>query len=110
MARLRVRRIPKFPERSLPTVELLLTELVTNALLHSYGQGAIEIHVSADDDRIRLEVDDGGSADIDPDEKIDLPDDYEQGGRGLFLVQEMSSRWGVSGPRNSVVWCELDLH
>lgn len=110
MARLRARRIAGFPERSLPTVELLLTELVTNALLHSYGNGPIEVHVFADRDKIRLEVDDGGASDIDPSQPIDTPSSDDQGGRGLFLVQEMSSRWGVRGPRNNIVWCELDLH
>lgn len=109
MARLRVRRIEGFPERSLPTVELLLTELVTNALLHSYGNGAIEVRVFADRDRIRLEVDDGGTSRLEATE-ISLPDRSDLGGRGLFLVQEMSSRWGVAGPRNNIVWCELDLH
>jgi anti-sigma regulatory factor (Ser/Thr protein kinase) len=89
-------------------LHLLTTELVTNAVLHA-GAGEtdkIELRVAAEPDRVRVAVTDaGGDAtpevqDLDP----EIP-----GGMGLFLVEQISSRWGVErvpGGGNRV-WFEL---
>lgn len=109
LARLRVRNLRGLPDRSRDTVELLVTELVTNAIIHSYGTGQVGVHVVVDDRKLRLEVDDGAEP-RSTFRRVGRPSTTDPGGRGLFLVQELSSRWGVDGESSNVVWCELDLH
>lgn len=68
---------------------LLTSELVTNAVL--YAQGSITIRVSARDSVFRIAVSDGIAADVHPRQVgIDATS-----GRGLALVERLSSAWGV---------------
>ncbi len=76
--------------------ELLVSELVTNAVKATTGrqQAAIRLQLSSDNTRVRVEVWD---ADPEPPAPKDLtedgtPDLREEGGRGLFLVAALSSR------------------
>src|SRR3954467_4613079 len=96
------------PADTMNDLHLLTTELVTNAVLHAGAGEAdkIELRVAAEPDRVLVAVtDSGGDAtpevqDLDP----DIP-----GGMGLFLVEQISSRWGVErvvGGGNRV-WFEL---
>ncbi|MGW3209850.1 ATP-binding protein [Streptomyces sp. NPDC001135] len=86
---------------------LVISELVTNALVHTAGQ-RIACRLRGTADRIRIEVEDreGGSAL--PVARSPGPDD--QHGRGLFLVDAVSLDWGVTplpGRPARVVWAEL---
>jgi DNA-binding NarL/FixJ family response regulator len=84
-------------------VELLVSELVTNAVTHTEAEPRLEIHILRD--RIRVEVyDDDPTM---PRERV--PEARELGGRGLGFVHRLSSRWG-SEPAGSgkVVWLEID--
>jgi anti-sigma regulatory factor (Ser/Thr protein kinase) len=89
-------------------LHLLTTELVTNAVLHA-GAGEsdrIELHVAAEPDRLHVAVTDTGGDDTPEVQELD-PD--VPGGMGLFLVEQISSRWGVErtpGGGNRV-WFEL---
>ena len=93
------------PER-LHDVLLLTTELVTNAVLHAgVGEDAtLELYVATMPDRMRVSVNDPGGAtkpsvqDLDP----TVP-----GGMGLFLVEQISDRWGVEEGSGCDVWFEL---
>jgi anti-sigma regulatory factor (Ser/Thr protein kinase) len=73
-------------------LELAVSELVTNAILH--GRGLIDIRLSVDGDRIRLEVGDqgGGTPAVQP---RATPADVA-GGWGLNLVERLSDRWGYA--------------
>ncbi|MEW2303746.1 ATP-binding protein [Streptomyces sp. NPDC006655] len=80
------------------TVELLTSELVTNAYLHSCG--AVSLRLTAlDDGRLRVGVWDGHPHVPAPfggpprDRVPSAPVDAE-GGRGLGLVAECADRWG----------------
>jgi anti-sigma regulatory factor (Ser/Thr protein kinase) len=88
-------------------VELLVSELVTNAYRHSgAGDQPIELHVSIEDGRVRAEVADGGAgfkAEPMPEEKRGV------GGWGLYLVDSMADRWGVRAGPPSSVWFEIAL-
>jgi len=70
------------------------------------------MRVSADRDRICIEVWDGNPqppAAVAP--EAGTPDPYDEGGRGLFLVAKLSLRWdwySTREPAGKVVWCELD--
>ena len=77
--------------------ELLVSELVTNAVKATAGQqqAAIRLQLSSDSTSVLVEVWD---ADPEPPAPKDLtkdgtPDLQEEGGRGLFLVAALSSRW-----------------
>jgi anti-sigma regulatory factor (Ser/Thr protein kinase) len=91
---------------SLASVELLTTELVSNAVRHGGAdeRALVLLHLAVARDRVRVEVTDGGSG-FEP----GPPMPYGEGGYGLFLVDEVSSRWGVAGERGTCAWFELDI-
>ncbi|MBX7471024.1 MULTISPECIES: ATP-binding protein [unclassified Streptomyces] len=83
--------------------ELLTSELLTNALVHT-GHGAV-VTVAVGEAGLRVEVRDFTPA---------LPTPYAPSsddgthGRGLLLVQALADAWGVSEhDRGKVVWFEL---
>lgn len=92
-------------------VVLLTSELVTNAVVHPASRLAedIGLRVFTYAEGMRVEVDDAGPG-FDP---TRLPEPGSERGRGLFLVDRFSSRWGTErieddrGPR-FMVWFELD--
>jgi anti-sigma regulatory factor (Ser/Thr protein kinase) len=89
---------------------LLVSELVTNSVLHADvdHQQALTVELATLDDRIRLSVTDAGSS-LEP---RMLPEDRTTpGGFGLRLVNDMSCAWGVErdAAGRTRVWCELAL-
>jgi len=78
---------------------LLVSELVTNALVH--GEGDIVLELGWAGDRLRIEIADHGRA---------LPHVRESagadGGWGLRLVDAMARRWGVRDEATRV-WFEV---
>lgn len=93
----------------LDTAELVLSELVTNALrvpVPSDRQIGIRIAHSSRDALLRLEVSDAGSGRPEPG-RAEADDEH---GRGLRVVDALSHRWGVSaraGGIGKTVWSEL---
>ena len=83
-------------------LHLIVSELVTNALMH--GRGAITLHVRLDGDRIAGEVSDEGSG---FEAEVRERGFHEVGGHGLQLVGALSDRWGTYDG-SSHVWFELD--
>ncbi|MDQ4070363.1 MAG: ATP-binding protein, partial [Actinomycetota bacterium] len=83
-------------------VELLATETATNAMRHAGTEATVIVRYLGD--RVRVEVGDGSSALP----QVRTPGLEEAGGRGLSLVETLSSRWGVTpalgGKR---VWFEV---
>lgn len=94
--------------------ELVVSELVTNAVNATAGhqQAAVLLRLSSDSARVLVEVWD---ADPQPPAPKDLgedgtPDRQEEGGRGLLLVAALSARWNwylTEEPAGKVVWCVL---
>ena len=96
--------------------ELLLSELVTNAVQAAranFNDMPVNVRLSANRDRLLIEVWDSN---VQP----PLPQVLEHGfpevdaesGRGLFLVEALSERWGwypTWNPEGKVTWCELGL-
>ncbi|MFG2980717.1 ATP-binding protein [Streptomyces sp. NPDC048258] len=93
----------------LDTAELVLSELVTNALrvpVPSDRQIGVRIAHSSRDGLLRLEVSDAGSGRPEPG-RAEAGDEH---GRGLRVVDALSHRWGVSaraGGIGKTVWSEL---
>ncbi|WUT70199.1 PAS domain-containing SpoIIE family protein phosphatase/ATP-binding protein [Streptomyces sp. NBC_00670] len=85
------------------TAELLVSELVTNAL--RYGEGEIRLRLLLDRTMV-CEVWDAGL--VQPRRR--RARDTDEGGRGLQLVGLLSAAWGSRRtPRGKTVWFELPL-
>ena len=95
------------PAELLIDVELAATELVTNAYEHTGLLLAVRVSRPADRPVLRVEVDDGA-----PD-RPPRPGTSTRGGfrgRGLLMVDGISSRWGVDqGKDRKTVWAEIPL-
>jgi len=91
------------PDRVVDDLLLLVSELVTNALVHA-GSPAV-VRLDADVERIKVAV-----ADNEPDRSLSIvePDPLSSRGRGVLLVDRLAARWGVE-PRQEgkIVWFEL---
>ncbi|TYB58547.1 ATP-binding protein [Nonomuraea sp. PA05] len=83
--------------------ELLVSELTTNALLHTSTQ-AIRITATRDDPFLTVEVHD--TSDTIP--KITPADPSATAGRGLAIVQSLAHSWGWRPtPTGKAVWFRL---
>ncbi|WP_345041861.1 ATP-binding protein [Streptomyces sannanensis] len=83
--------------------ELLTSELVTNALIHT-DEGAV-VTATVGGSRLRVEV--GDSTTVLPGPRMPTADEGTHG-RGLFLVQALADAWGVRAQgAGKVVWFEL---
>jgi PAS domain S-box-containing protein len=81
---------------------LIVSELVTNAVLHTGSSSTLWARTSAG--TVYVEVADDDSR---PPRMRD-PGDLEDGGRGLHLVEALTRRWGVRiTATGKVVWCEI---
>ncbi|WP_370366419.1 SpoIIE family protein phosphatase [Catenulispora sp. GP43] len=85
------------------TTELVVSELVTNAIRHATGP--VELRLLRDRALI-CEVADGSS--VSP--RLRRAQTFDEGGRGLFLVAQLSQRWGTRyTARGKVIWSEQQL-
>lgn len=85
------------------TTELLVSELVTNALRH--GRGDIRVRLLRDA-TVVCEVWDDGYAQP----RRRRAQETDEGGRGLQLVSLLAERWGSRRtPHGKIVWFELGL-
>jgi anti-sigma regulatory factor (Ser/Thr protein kinase) len=87
--------------------ELLVSELVTNVLLHAPGRsawGAADMRVRMYPDRVRIEVRDDGAG-FSPHRRA--PGQDLDSGWGLYLVAEMADEWGTEPGLQNCVWFEL---
>jgi anti-sigma regulatory factor (Ser/Thr protein kinase) len=93
----------------LDDTELVLSELVTNALrvrVPTGRQVGVRIARSVEDGLLRLEVSDAGAGEP----EVQVPGEDETGGRGLMLVEALAHRWGVEKRKGGIgktVWAEL---
>ena len=86
------------------TTELILSELVTNAI--RYGASPISLRLLRDGDSLICEVADGTSTSP----HLRRAASTDEGGRGLFLVAQMSRRWGTRyTDRGKIIWAEQAL-
>jgi anti-sigma regulatory factor (Ser/Thr protein kinase) len=86
------------------TARLLVSELVTNSIVHGAGEKPLELEVETSDAGLRVIVIDHGSG-FARRPGTDNPD--YSGGWGLFLVEELSDAWGIIRNGNTRVWFEL---
>ncbi|MFG2312232.1 ATP-binding protein [Streptomyces sp. NPDC048566] len=92
-------------EDTCDTAALVVSELVTNAIVHAAGRRVV-CELRDGDDLVRIAVGDEGCAPGEPRPSPERPD--EEHGRGLLLVAAVSRAWGAldTGP-GLLVWAEL---
>ena len=84
-------------------LSLVVSELVTNAVIH--GRGAITLSIRVDGDGVYGEVvDEGAGFEWDVRERGRCRGDLN--GRGLMIVAALSRRWGIQ-EGTTHVWFEL---
>jgi anti-sigma regulatory factor (Ser/Thr protein kinase) len=90
------------PQDVVDTAALLVTELVSNAVLHAGTEIAVVIDCKPG--RVVVRVCDDSGARL-------VPRDHEPTaatGRGLWLVDRLATSWGVEQvPKGKEVWCEI---
>jgi anti-anti-sigma factor len=92
---------------ALDDVELLVSELVTNAVRHPRAaDGRIEVEAVVLPGRVRVAVSDPGTGFTKP--KVGAPPPDAVGGRGLLIVDRVASSWGVTPGRPTQVWFEIE--
>jgi len=102
LRRVLAERVPGAPA---DTLELLLSELVTNAVQHSATGRSVAVAILRRENSIRIAVIDNEAAPPAPGEVVDLLDEH---GRGLLLVEAMAEEWGsYPVPDGKVVWCDV---
>ena len=87
--------------------ELMVSEVVTNSVLHAGLETGdpIEMSVRSLPDRVRVEVGDGGrgfESEEGPRGRGTI------GGWGLVIVDRLASRWGTAEGERFGVWFEID--
>jgi anti-sigma regulatory factor (Ser/Thr protein kinase) len=95
------------PAAVLESARLLVTELVTNSIVHgiSKGEGWIDVVIERRARCLRIEV-------LDPASAGSLPvlrpvDPSSTSGWGLQLVDRLAADWGVETGAGTCVWCEI---
>ena len=85
----------------LADIQLMVSELVTNSVLHSAPRaGDVTLEVDANHP-IRVMVSDRG-------DEFSLDHGGGTGGWGLALVERLSDRWGLARGDGTRVWFEMD--
>ncbi|GGS12516.1 hypothetical protein GCM10010269_59720 [Streptomyces humidus] len=80
--------------------ELIVSELVTNAIRH--GEPPVQLRLIHDRTLICEVSDGGGTA-----PHMRRARTYDEGGRGLLLVAQLSRRWGTRpGAKGKTIWAE----
>lgn len=84
------------------TAELLVSELVTNALVHARSR--LRLTLTAAHGVLRCEVSDADGHRP----RVRRVTETDEGGRGMFLVDALARRWGCDGDGpGKTVWFEL---
>ena len=90
------------PAQLVDDVTLVVSELVTNATIHGEGEIGLVLRVSEGEVFVTVE-DHGRNVGSSP----RTAEPFEEYGRGLLIVAEVASSWGVHslGDAGKLVWC-----
>ncbi len=90
-------------------LELVVSELVTNAIRHSGSGGTgeqVKVYAAVAPDRMRLEVCDSGPG-FGPEARGIRDYDQGFGGVGLILLDVLATVWGMDREHDFCVWAEF---
>jgi anti-sigma regulatory factor (Ser/Thr protein kinase) len=94
-----------FSPSTLATLTLLVSEVVTNAVIHPDVEppGTVGLYARLDEEGVRVEVRDRGQG-FTPE-----PRDPNRlgGGYGLYLLEKEAASWGVEQGPQTTVWFEV---
>jgi anti-sigma regulatory factor (Ser/Thr protein kinase) len=102
------RALADYDARIVDTATLLVSELVSNSVRHAglSSEDRILLDIAAGPSHIRVTVtDDGPGFEF----TRALPSTDLDSGWGLYVLQQLSDRCGLSANGSSEVWFELDL-
>ena len=108
LARQAIERLEPVLEHALMVnLRLLVSELVTNSIRHAHtpAWASVDLQATVFADRVRVEVGDQGPG-FDP-RPLD-PERESASGWGLYLVDQLADRWGVTRTGGTRVWFEID--
>ncbi len=94
------------PSDRLDDLRIMVSELVTNSVVHSGLKGGepISLLVKVLPERVRVEVADPG---------LRFPDISKRRrkhhGRGLMIIDRLADRWGTERGSQTKVWAEIPL-
>lgn len=90
-------------------LRLLVSELVTNCVLHGGAGPADRVTLSVErpNDFIRVEVRDRGRGWTKRTRSRELDSAEPPGGWGLMLVGALADRWGINSESGTCVWFEM---
>jgi len=82
---------------------------VTNSVTHAglTASQPIDLDIQVSPRCLRIDVTDEGTASFDP--VVTLPYPGQHSGRGLWMIDQLTDRWGVDFTNSTHVWCEFDL-
>ena len=88
---------------------LVVTEVVTNSVTHAglTAAQAIDLNIQVSPGCLRIEVTDEGSVVFEP--AVTVPHPGQTSGRGWWMVDQLTDRWGVDFKHSTRVWSEFDL-
>jgi anti-sigma regulatory factor (Ser/Thr protein kinase) len=112
VARAHVRDILAYWQLALPDTtvveraELVANELVTNAVAHAHTELWLRLELRGD--WLHIAVRDNNPRLL---RLVTVPDPEAEGGRGLWLIEQLARAWGVQPQPDGgkVVWCTLKL-
>ena len=91
-------------------VALVISELFSNALRHAAPLPGAQIRVAwqIEPVSVRVAVSDGGAPTV---PELGEPGQGATGGRGLRIVERLSTKWGTSTDEDgTTVWAEVPVH
>ena len=94
------------PQETVSDAMLVVSELVTNAVLHAPATDPLGLDLSVVGGVLRVALSDGSARHP----RRRTPTGQDEGGRGIGILDALASRWGVndlSGGKS--MWFEIDL-
>ena len=94
------------PAETVDDTVLIVSELVTNAVIHAPAEPPLGLELSVRDGVLRVALSDYNPA---PPRRRS-PSGQDEGGRGIGILESLASRWGVVARRDGkALWFEIDL-
>ncbi len=113
-ARLMARQLLGDRNPATETVQLVVSELVTNAIVHSKSSapgGTVTVALCPAPGGVLVQVrDDGGPSEPRISGVAADPGSGAEHGYGLLLVDALADRWGtISSPDGRITWCRIGI-
>lgn len=98
------RQTAGYPEHLVEASVLLVSELVTNAVVHARSASQVDVRPLGCGG-VHIEVSD--ACPLPP--RVQLPSETASSGRGVSLMEAVSSRWGFrSRPNGKTIWFDVE--